>query len=328
MATVTEYVDSRIGLSEGLHGSQNYTTMWTVTVDAVGDNPITALQTASGGVPIGTPHPWNSAITCQNYQLIEYLNGQLTYRVLAIYGPPLVVDGLVSDKWEILYDFSLDSERAMFDLNGVGIGPIEYAPVEETSGIPLYTTQTARGPQKLTANYSAVVVTGRGGSAFDGSQYATVPEPVRKSVPRRLIGAERTRKRGGATLVKVMGRQPSSALASFAAIYHNRINNDSVVVPTLDGLIKLGEKGTLKAARCRARAVNGFQLGQTVPNRLWQIELELEAIDSLASTAWQVHEYIDEAGVASPIFFNGARVEESFGLYRTASFGSMLAVFN
>lgn len=309
MATVAEMLDGRTGGVRGQHGSENLSRTFHVTTDAYTDDPSAVLQVTSGGVTLGSSHPWGAfGVVVIGFSERERLT-QTQWVVDAIYGPPLVIDP--NRPWDISIDVSLTTYTEYKDLDGQVIGPAVYYPKPDP--LQYSTADYTAELQRLAArNFDTSVARYRAPTSEDGYQ----PLFIAKNEKRRATGLERTRKVATFSLSRTLPRLQASQIASVQGM-----------VNTVNSSFFFGAApGCAKFIGMRTRSGQGTMVGQLIPNVVFDCEL-IFAIDwdgHNPNNEYDIYEHADgtQAVVETE---NGGAVVREYRLYEDLEFNTILA---
>lgn len=338
--TVDELVQTRVGAQDTPQGAINYMTLWKVSLGELGQSPIRILRDRAYGwtgtyVPIGRPHPWNSGVVAQSYQVVDqFADNPFHYTVMVVYGPAIFLPTL--QKWTLRIRSSVASENVFFDLDRKGIGTPNYGtpikgPTDYVAKVPKYA---------LGDSGERYFDPARGSYTFDDKRGVYIYKPPGKRLPdgkfadnvmRYVKSAERKTRAGGASISRETTRFDEASVNS-AHSNTGKVNNDKVNVDTISGIISLASSGTIMQTGFTMEPMEGFAVGQQTPNVLWKVGFEFEAIGDNVHPYTLFHTYNDPlSGTEAPIFRTGAnesRIEEDYRMYEEAKFSGVIGLFS
>lgn len=311
MATVTELkIESRIGGVRGQHGAENLQRGFHVVTNLITDDPSYILQTTSGGVVLGSGHPWGAfGVVVIGFRERERID-DLNWVVDALYGPPLVIDP--TRPWDISIDVSLDTYTAFRDLDNQVIGPAVYHPVPD--------------PDQFTASgLSAELLRLRDKRNFDtdGPLYFAVTSENgnqklyrAKNDARRAVGFPRTRKVATFTLSRRLPRLQASQLAAVQSMV-NTVNSSVFFGAPIE---------CAKFVGMRTRSGDGIMIGQIVPNVTFDCELVF-VIDWDSHNPRNEYDVYEHSDGGQSIITNasGKAIVREYRLYEELEFNTILS---
>jgi hypothetical protein len=239
-----EIQESRIGLQTGLDGSFNITRQFRVYTAKPGDMPVVTIETlpsALGGEKVGNAYPrrltgvaqttgnfWgDGTFTLYNWTIIDHWPGTNVWVLQANYVPSYI-GSMPREAWTFRITSTLDAEKIYTEIpwrddagtliEGRGIGPPRYIPVNPTTETPDFTAISLNPDSPL-----VYLVLAGGGS-----------NPYAANLPRYQVGADLGVRSAVLTLTKRAvawnGRAVSQAMTALA---NRSVNEDMFSVLTI-----------------------------------------------------------------------------------------------
>ena len=315
MSSYTKLAESHVGRHDGVNPSDQET--YLVEIDAITDDPVAVLSTASA-VPRGTPHPHDSTLFAQSYDIVSREN-PYHYRVRVNYGHLSGVD-YANDDWHVSYSSSSQPytmrKTVGSDATAKIIGPLVYKSADpmtppnyvEAPASPTHKTRLVGGTEQ------DLWVTEQRKAIGHPAEWPSVYITFWKNVP---------------TIYRTMGRRVSQYLETTNADILT-VNGDDVAYAhelMFKGFGITEGTGTLPGG------------GQDEYGRIYRIELQflwVEKFDDADNPGEFIgghtplrlyHQYVDDQGNESQVFtLDGKPVWENFDVAHVRDFGTLLSI--